>query len=57
MRSDHFYAPPDFQCPSVWEQEWDSCVEWDGSDFEDTLSVIGIFCDHCGEAIITEKAQ
>jgi len=53
MRAYSFYAPPDFQCESAWSDEWESNVVWDGSDFEETLEVLGIFCKDCGQLVIS----
>jgi len=46
-------ASPDLDCQMAWSDEWESKVDWHGSDFEETLEVLGIFCRVCGQVVIT----
>lgn len=48
-----FLAFPDLDCQTAWSDEWESEVNWLGSDFEETLEVLGLFCRDCGQVVIT----
>jgi len=53
VRAYPFSAPLELQCDSPWSDEWESKVDWHGSDFEETLEVLGIFCRDRGQVVIT----
>jgi hypothetical protein len=53
VRTYPFDAPPSLQCKSAWSDEWEGEVEWLGSDFEETLEVLGIFCRDCGLLVVS----
>jgi len=52
MRTYPFDASPDLQCESAWSDKWEGQVDWYGSDFEETLEVLGVFCRDCGQMVI-----
>jgi hypothetical protein len=53
VRAYHLLASPDLDCQTAWSDEWENKMEWLGSDFEETLEVLGIFCGDCGQLVIT----
>jgi hypothetical protein len=52
VRAYPFLAASDLDCQTAWSDEWESKVDWLGSDFEETLEVLGLFCRDCGLLVV-----
>jgi len=55
VRTYPFDAPSGLQCKSVCSDEWEGQVDWYGSDFEETLEMLGIFCRDCGVLVVSQR--